>query len=534
MKKILVLYRNESFDDLQVLENLKSMLIDVKVIPVEISCPYRRVMRNLLKFCFDIKPDVIVGLSDCAMFAQQLHGYKKVLVNPVLHVSWGMVTDEYMQLGGITDFDKEHSYIFFANEEVQVNAYNEYYDIYKHVIRYPKGIGMQNQLDDYIRPTVRKLLDEESDKKNIDAVRTNELLAEVSCGGRVGRAALLNLEDALDNILEEVATNFYSSYRDVKDIASEGFRKATREFVFDFEEIAYSNYTKFLYERLYFYFEEEVKMKNFLIAANEGGRMTPLEAMTELAYFFTHSLEKTYENTVAYEAGTEWLKLYKKDKKNQDDIACQSDFYDVIPLLVDYERPELLLLEMELDEKIKIAVESADFTTPATTKALCWGIYQIYLEEKYHPLFIAVKVLVNDDNTLDASEKGIFLNQQDAEDAILDWTTNNKEHLLCYVVRIVPRCEQFSDDFVKVTHYEVGEQFVDDMMSKEFVYLPTGFRREQNFNVGDEVKYICFDGTNHILRNSSISQLGSDESDGICMKDGFQVPERYVFPILKS
>ena len=290
MKKLVVLHRIDSFDDLQVLENLKSMLIDVKVVPVEISRPYRRVMRNLLKFCYDIKPDVIVGLSDCALFAQQLHGYKKVLANPVLHVSWGMITDECMQLGGVSDFDKEHSYIFFANEEVQVNAYNEYYDIYKHVIRYPKGIGMQNQLDDYIRPTVRKLLEEEPDEKNIDAVRTNELLVDISCGGRVGRAALLNLEDALDNILAEVATTFYSSYLDVKDIASEGFKKATREFVFEFEEIAYSNYTKFLYERLYFYFEEEVKMKNFLIAANEGGRMTPLEAMTELAYFFTHSL----------------------------------------------------------------------------------------------------------------------------------------------------------------------------------------------------------------------------------------------------
>ena len=531
MKKILVLYRSDFFDDLQVLESLQSMLIDVKVVPVEISRPYRRVMRNLLKFCYDIKPDVIVGLSDCALFAQQLHGYKKVLVNPVLNISWGMFTDECMQLGGITDFDKEHSYIFFAEENAQVNAYKEYSDSYKHVIRYPKGIGMQNQLDDYIRPTVRKLLDEESDKKNIDAVRTNELLAEVSCGGRVGRAALLNLEDALDNILEEVATTFYSSYLDVKDIASEGFKKATREFVFEFEEIAYSNYTKFLYERLYFYFEEEVKMKNFLIAANEGGRMTPLEAMTELAYFFTHSLEKTYENTVAYEAGTEWLKLYKKDKKNQDDIACQSDFYDVIPLLVDYERPELLLLEMELDEKIKIAVESADFTTPATTKALCWGIHQIYLKEKYHPLFIAYKVLVNDDNTLDASEKGIFFNQQGAEDAMLNWSTNNRERLLCYVLRIVPRGEPFSDDFVKAAHYGEGEQFVDDTISKEFVYMPTGFRLKQNFNIGDEVKYICSDGTNLVLRNSCISQLDSNESYGICMSDGFLVPARYAFPI---
>jgi len=529
MKKILVLYRSDSFDDFQVLENLKSMLIDVKVVPVEISRPYRRVMRNLLKFCYYIKPDVIVGLSDCALFAQQLHGYKKVLVNPVLHISWVMFTDECMQLGGITDFDKEHSYILFADEDAQTNAYSEYSDCYKNVVKYPKGFGMQELSDTHIRPTVRKLLEEEPDEKNIDAVRTNELLTEISCGGRVGRAALLNLEDALDNILEEVATTFYSSYRDVKDIVSEGFRKATRDFVFEYEEMPYANYTKYLYERLYDYFEEEVKDKNFLIAANEGGRMPPLQAMTELAYFFTHSIEGTYENTIAYEAGSEWFKLYKKDKKNQDDIACQSDFYDAIPLLVDYERPELVLLEMDMDEKIKIAVESADFTTPAITKALCWGIYQIYLEEKYHPLYMAYKVLVNDDNTLDASEKGIFINQQGAEDAILDWTTNNRERLLCYVLRIVPRGEQFLDDFVKVAHYEEGEQLVDDMMSKEFVYMPTGFRRKQNFNIGDEVKYICFDGSILTLRNSCISQWQTKESNGICMCDGCQVPARYVF-----
>lgn len=531
MKKLVVLHRADSFDDLQVLEYFQSMLVDVKVIPVEISRPYKCVMRNLLKFCYDNKPDVIVGLSDCALFAQQLHGYKKVLVNPVLHVNWRMTTVESMQFGGITDFDREHSYIFFVDDDAQVNAYNEYSDCYKNVIRYPKGIGMQNQLDDYIRPTVRKLLEEEPDEKDIDAVRTNKLLVNISCGGRVGRAALIQLEDALDNIFAEVATTFYSTYRDVKDIASEGFRMATREFVFDCEEIPYANYTKFLYGRLYDFFEEEVKDKNFMIAANEGSRMTPLEAMTELAYFFTHSIEGTYENTIAYEAGREWLKLYKKDKTNQDDIACQSDFYDAIPLLVDYERPELLLLEMDMDEKIKIAVESVDFTTPAITNALCWGIHQIYIEEKYHPLFIAVKVLVNDDNTLDVSEKGIFLNQQGAEDAILDWTTNNRERLLCYVLRIVPIGEQFLDDFVKVAHYEEGEQLVDDMMSKEFVYMPTGFRQKQNFNIGDEVKYICFDGSSLTLHNSSISLLATKESNGICMKDGFQVPARYVFSI---
>ena len=531
MKKLVVLHRADSFDDFQVLEHFRSMLIDVKVIPVEISHPYKCVMRNLLKFCHDNNPNIIVGLSDCALFAQQLHGYKKVLVNPVLHVHWSMATIESTQFGGITDFDREHSYIFFAEEDAQVNTRDEYSESYKNVVKYPQGLGMQELLETYIRPIVRKLFDEEPDKKNIDAVRTNELLAEISCGGRGGRAALLNLEDALDNILAEVATTFYSSYRDVKDIASEGFRKATREFVFDYEEMPYENYTKYLYERLYVFFEEEVKMKNFMIATNEGGRMTPLEALTELAYFFTHSLEGTYENTIAYEAGTKWLEIYKKDKKNQDALSKQSNFYDAIPLLVDYERPELVLLEMGMDEKIKIAVESADFTTSATTKALCWGIHQIYLEEKYHPLFMLIKVLVNDDKTLDASEKGFFFNQQDAEDAMLNWTTNNRGRLLCYVLRIVPRGEPFSDDFVKAAHYGEGEQFVDDTISKEFVYMPTGFRLKQNFNIGDEVKYICFDESILTLRNSSISQWQTKESNGICMCDGCQVPARYVFTI---
>ena len=84
---------------------------------------------------------------------------------------------------------------------------------------------------------------------------------------------------------------------------------------------------------------------------------------------------------------------------------------------------------------------------------------------------------------------------------------------------------------MKVAHYEEGEQLVDDMMSKEFVYMPTGFRQKQNFNIGDEVKYICFDGSSLTLHNSSISLLATKESNGICMKDGFQVPARYVFSI---
>ena len=77
MKKLVILHDISSYYDFQVLEHLQSMLNDVDVIPVEISYPYKYVMRNLHKFCYQVKPDAIIGLSAGAMFAQQMHGYRK-------------------------------------------------------------------------------------------------------------------------------------------------------------------------------------------------------------------------------------------------------------------------------------------------------------------------------------------------------------------------------------------------------------------------------------------------------------------------
>ena len=140
------------------------------------------------------------------------------------------------------------------------------------------------------------------------------------------------------------------------------------------------------------------------------------------------------------------------------------------------------------------------------------------------------KVVVNDDNTIDTSERGIYFSQDDAEKAILDWSTNNREHLLCYVMRLVPKREQFYDDFVKVAQHREGEHLVDDMICKEFVYQPTGFQRNFNFNIGDEVRYICFDGRTLTLQYSRITQLPTIERNFISLSDGNLVPSRYVFP----
>lgn len=525
MKKLVVLRDITSFDDLQVLEHLQSMLKGVNVIPVEIANPYKHVMRNLNKFCYEAKPDAVIGLSAGAMFAQQMHGYRKILVNPLLHVSWGCATTESSQFGGTTNFDKEHTYVFFADKDVQSVAYKEYVKTYKNIVTYPDS-SMQELLDNHIRPLARMLLDEGFDKNNINAVGTNELLAEISEGGRRGRSALYRLEDAMADVLEDVTTCYYNSFYDGRETAWEGFRKVTREFVFDIEYMPYGNYTKFLYEQLHTFFEEEVIETNFLIAANAGKNMNPVDAMRELAYLYTDAPKNSYEKALAYEAGVEWLKIYQNNAMAQ--IEKQTSFLDIIPSLIECEKiPEYDVVYLELEEKIRIAVEFSDFISPETAKALCWGINQIYDRNKRSPFFMISKVVVNDDNTIDTSERGIYLSKNEAEEAILDWSTNNRKHLLCYIMRIVPRRKQFSDDFVKVAE---GELLSDDMICSEFVYQSTGFQRKFSFNIGDEVRYICFDGRTLTLQYSRITQLPTIERNFISLSDGNLVPSRYVFP----
>lgn len=126
---------------------------------------------------------------------------------------------------------------------------------------------------------------------------------------------------------------------------------------------------------------QEERERIFLMTAISASSMEPLDALKELASFYTFSLEGTYENTIAYIAGNAWLAEYKRRRHpDEDELSKKINFYSALPLLVDDERPELMLLDMHLEDMIEIAVDSYDFTSPETTKALCWGVYQIYKE----------------------------------------------------------------------------------------------------------------------------------------------------------
>lgn len=532
MKKIVILKATNSYDDLHLLEYCRSMFVNEAVIPIEISNPYKHVMRNLLKFCYETRPDIIIGASAGAMFVQQLHGYKKILINPVLHISWKCASTEDIQFGGITNYDKEHTYAFFSDAESQGSAYTEYEMTYKNVVRCSADLDIQKLIETHVHATIKKMLDEGPDKEYIDAIRAYELLSEISGGGRVGRAALLNLAEELQSILKEVTTVYYSNFYDVRETAWEGFTKITRDFVSDVEEIPYLNYTKYLYGHLHTFFEREVKEKNLMIAADAGNLMAPIKALTNLAHLYIDSPEESIEKTLAFEAGTQWLKRYNNESLEKKRWSDKAGFIDVIPFLIGGESPEFDRIHIETDEMLNKCLEILPNLSKDTVKALCWGVNQLYQAEKHSSFFVLMKVLVNEDNVIDTTEHGIYFSLYDAEMAMLDWTSNNRKHVLCYIIRKVPRCKPFYDDFVKAVQYWEEEQLVDNLYNSEYVYMSTGFQRKQNYKVGDEVQYICNDGKNTVLKRSSITQLPTSNDSSISLLDGSRVPTRYVFSII--
>ena len=198
MKKIVYLHGLGSSGATQTADYLRNKLPEVEVISPDIPLHPEEALLVLNRLCYDVKPDIIVGTSMGAMYAQQLHGYKKILVNPAFHVSEIMrnnigtnkwlnprrdgqtefVIDEELcdlykqmeekQFDGITEFDKKHTHAFFGTEDTLVNGYDEYMRNYSVATHYPGEHRLvQKWVKIHILPCIKELLDEEQDEKVI-------------------------------------------------------------------------------------------------------------------------------------------------------------------------------------------------------------------------------------------------------------------------------------------------------------------------------------------------------------------------------
>lgn len=148
-------------------ESLRRMLPEVEVISPDIPVDPSEALPFLRALCEQEKPDLIIGTSMGAMYAQQMFGYRKICVNPAFNMSTlskvfrtgehkflngrkdsqktFKITKEIIQkqnmmerqqFKGITPFDRENTYGLFGIHDTTVNCYDLFKKYYTKAQRF--------------------------------------------------------------------------------------------------------------------------------------------------------------------------------------------------------------------------------------------------------------------------------------------------------------------------------------------------------------------------------------------------------------
>lgn len=582
MKTIVFLHGFGSSGSTMTADYLRMKLPEIEVISPDIPLDPKLALRELNKLCHDVNPDVIIGTSMGAMYAQQMHGFRKILVNPAFHVSQIMrqnmgvnqftnprmdgetefnitewLCDDYeimekTQFYGITAYDKAHTYAFFGTEDTLVNGYEEYLKYYGNATQYPGGHSLlQKWVKAYVLPCAIQLLEEEPDMENINSEKMYELLGIISEGGKRGHQAFEDLWRACYPDFFDIADMYNNVYNPMKTM-KDGLRKAAYSFVLDYDEMPYISFSKMAYQEVKSLFKEKIATKAYYKLVCKGRKMDPIHAMKLLTKLYMDNCGISLgERTLAYDAGSGWLKKYIEDNPEQTEWDNHTCFVDVMPAIcADYDKEVYDHYDIgcsTIEEEREMAIYSATSFDSDTAAALCWGIEYAYKDMQLHNYYQLYKVILEKDKSLDMTERAIFYNLDDSEKEMQKWTEHNREHLLCYIVKEIPREKAFRDEPASAFCHWPDDPYIEDDEFKEFVYMPSGFRRKHHFSVGDWVEYIYHDNDVTSLKWGCIAKLPSKRDPSVLILDGkktweglskkgyiacsVKVPMRYVFPL---
>lgn len=188
-KKLLYIHGLSSLGNSSTAKKLAELLADVEIIATDLHINPVEVIRLLQEICKTELPDIIIGTSMGGMFAQQMHGYKKILVNPAFQVSEflrknigeqaflnsrkdGVTTYdvsnslygeyykiEISQFEGITPFYVENTYALFGDKDELVNCHSEYLQYYQKFEWFSGAHRLTyNDVQDIVVPLVERIL----------------------------------------------------------------------------------------------------------------------------------------------------------------------------------------------------------------------------------------------------------------------------------------------------------------------------------------------------------------------------------------
>ncbi len=187
--KILYIHGFSSAGESFTTRMLRRQFPDAKIISPDLPLnPYEAL--DLLKgICEDEKPDIIAGTSMGGMFAQQLHGFPKILVNPAFRVSEFLMgklgVNQFMfpRQDGVQSFvvteelskeyadveeaqfdhiqmnDLENTWAMFGTRDTTVNCREMYEEHYDNFIIYDgEHMLSKKDINEVLTPLIKKIL----------------------------------------------------------------------------------------------------------------------------------------------------------------------------------------------------------------------------------------------------------------------------------------------------------------------------------------------------------------------------------------
>ncbi|MBP5539510.1 MAG: hypothetical protein J6X69_06780 [Bacteroidales bacterium] len=169
---------------------LRAMLPEVEVLSPDIPVDPVEALPFLQTLVATEQPDLIIGTSMGGMYAQQMHGYRKICVNPAFNMSklskvlrpgvhkflngrkdnakdfritkeiiQHFFMMEMQQFKGITDFDKENTWGLFGIHDPLVNTYDLFKKYYPNAIRFDGEHSLNEKaLHSTVIPLVKQIL----------------------------------------------------------------------------------------------------------------------------------------------------------------------------------------------------------------------------------------------------------------------------------------------------------------------------------------------------------------------------------------
>lgn len=189
MSRILYLHGLASSGQSSTPQTLRKMLPDFEVLSPDIPVDPTEALPQLTELCRECQPDLVMGTSMGGMYAQQMHGYRKILINPAFHVSdilkqnmgrqpffnqredgqtefeinedlyRSFLAMEKKQFEGITAFDKAATLALFGTADELVNGQEEYLCRYPYAALFVGGHRLNHQvIEETVLPWIKKWL----------------------------------------------------------------------------------------------------------------------------------------------------------------------------------------------------------------------------------------------------------------------------------------------------------------------------------------------------------------------------------------